>query len=138
MTKSDNSMTIGSFAEAAAVNVETIRFYQRRGLLRKPDRLHGSIRRYERRDVERVCFIKSAKELGFNLDDVSYLLKLDDGMHCKDAAELAEQRLADVRAKLAGLRRMELELSKLVGACRNEQGDVSCPLIDALHEVRRE
>jgi MerR family mercuric resistance operon transcriptional regulator len=65
-------------------------------------------------------------------------LKLDDGMHCKDAAELAEQRLADVRAKLAGLRRMELELSKLVGACRNEQGDVSCPLIDALHEVRRE
>lgn len=135
MTNQIDSMTIGAFAEAAGVNVETIRFYQRRGLLREPARAHGSIRRYGRRDVERLRFIKSAKELGFNLDEVGYLLKLDDGMHCHDAADLAAQRLVDVQAKLAGLRRMETALAKLVKACRNAPGDVSCPLIDALHDV---
>lgn len=133
MTEKSGSMTIGRFAKAAEVNVETIRFYQRRGLLREPARAHGSIRRYGMRDVERVRFIKSAKELGFNLDEVGYLLKLDDGMHCSDAAKLAEQRLSDVRAKLSGLRRMESVLANLVDACRSTPGDVSCPLIDALH-----
>lgn len=134
MTAQRDSMTIGTFAKAAEVNVETIRYYQRRGLLREPVRAHGSIRRYGMRDVERVRFIKSAKELGFSLDEVGYLLKLDDGMHCSDAAKLAEQRLADVRAKLSGLRRMETALARLVDACRSAPGDVSCPLIDTLRD----
>ena len=127
------NLAIGAFAKAAGVNVETIRFYQRRGLLPEPDRLHGSIRRYGRADVARVKFVKSAQRLGFSLDEITELLKLEDGTHCDEAAELAAMRLADVRDRLADLTRMEAALSKLVDECNAHHGNVSCPLITALH-----
>lgn len=127
------NLTIGAFGKAAGVNVETIRFYQRRGLLPEPDRLYGGIRRYGRADVERVRFVKSAQRLGFTLDEVAQLLKLDDGTHCSEAAELAALRLSDVRARLADLARMEAALAKLVSECGAHDGDVSCPLIASLH-----
>lgn len=73
------NLTIGAFARAAGVNVETIRFYQRKGLLFEPDRLYGSIRRYGHADVARVKFVKSAQRLGFSLDEVGHILKLEDG-----------------------------------------------------------
>ena len=76
------TLTIGAFAKAAGVNVETIRFYQRKGLLLEPDRPIGGIRRYGPTDVDRVKFVKSAQRLGFNLDEVAQLLKLEDGTHC--------------------------------------------------------
>lgn len=94
------NLTIGVFARAAGVNVETIRFYQRKGLLPEPDRPYGSIRRYGQADVARVKFVKSAQRLGFSLDEIAELLKLEDGTHCCEAAELATLRLADVRARL--------------------------------------
>lgn len=93
-----DQLSIGVFAQAAGVNVETIRFYQRKGLLPQPDRPHGSIRRYGQKDVARVRFVKSAQGLGFRLDEVAELLMLEDGKHCGDARQLGEQRLADVRA----------------------------------------
>ena len=127
------SLTIGTFAKAAEVNVETIRFYQHKGLLRTPERPYGSIRRYGAADVERVKFVKSAQRLGFSLDEIGELLKLEDGTHCSEAAELAALRLADVRTRLADLTRMEVALSNLVNACCAQHGHVSCPLIDALH-----
>lgn len=127
------NLTIGAFAKAAAVNVETIRFYQRKGLLLEPDRPYGSIRRYDEQDVARVKFVKSAQRLGFSLNEVGELLKLEDGTHCSEASELAALRLGDVRAKLADLIRIEAALSKLVGECHARQGNVSCPLIAALH-----
>lgn len=127
------NLTIGAFAKAAQVNVETIRFYQRKGLLSEPKRPPGGVRRYHAIDVARVRFIKSAQMLGFNLSEVAQLLKLDDGAHCREAAELAAQRLADVRTRLAALRRMESVLSGLVGACLQQRGKVHCPLIAALH-----
>ncbi len=127
------NLTIGAFAKAAGVNVETIRFYQRKGLLREPDRPYGSIRRYGQADVARVQFVKAAQRLGFSLDEIGQLLKLEDGTHCSEAADLASQRLADVRARLADLTRMEAALSKLVDECRVHHGSVSCPLIAALH-----
>lgn len=127
------NLTIGVFAKAAGVNVETIRFYQRKGLLFEPDRPYGSIRRYSRIDVARVKFVKSAQRLGFSLEEVGHLLKLEDGTHCSEAAELGAQRLADVRARLADLTRMEVALSKLVRKCTAHHGNVSCPLIAALH-----
>ena len=71
------SLTIGAFAKAAGVNVETIRFYQRKGLLPEPDKPYGSIRRYGEADVARVRFVKSAQRLGFSLDEVAGLLRLD-------------------------------------------------------------
>jgi MerR family mercuric resistance operon transcriptional regulator len=127
------NLTIGAFAKAAGVNVETIRFYQRKGLLLEPNRPYGSIRRYGGADVARVKFVKSAQRLGFSLDEIGELLKLEDGSHCSEAAELAALRLADVRARLADLTRMEAVLSKLVAECCAQNGQVSCPLIDALH-----
>ena len=128
-----DTLTIGAFAKAAEVNVETIRFYQRKGLLLEPDRPPGSIRRYGQADVARVRFVKSAQRLGFTLDEVGQLLKLEDGAHCTEAAELAALRLADVRARLADLARMETALSRLVCECNSQQCNVACPLISALH-----
>ena len=127
------NLTIGAYAKAAGVNVETIRFYQRKGLLLEPDRPYGSIRRYGGPDVARVKFVKSAQRLGFSLDEIGELLKLEDGTHCSEASELAALRLADVRARLADLMRMEVALSKLVDECCAHHGHVSCPLIDSLH-----
>lgn len=133
MENVQENLTIGVFAEAAGVNVETIRFYQRKGLLSEPQRPYGRIRRYGQADVARVKFVKSAQRLGFSLDEVGQLLKLEDGTPCTEAAELAALRLADVRARLADLRRMEAALSKLVNECNAHHGSVSCPLIAALH-----
>lgn len=126
------ALTIGAFAGAAHVSVETVRFYQRRGLLAEPDRPSGRIRRYGSSDVARVRFIKSAQRLGFSLDEVAGLLTLDDGAHCDEARALAEATLEDVRSKLADLRRIQKVLAALVLACCATKGTVSCPLISAL------
>ena len=131
------NLTIGVFAKAAGVNVETIRFYQRKGLLPEPDKPYGSIRRYGDADVTRVRFVKSAQRLGFSLNEIAELLRLDDGTHCDEASSLAERKLKDVREKLKDLVRMEAALSGLVCACQAAKGDVSCPLIASLQrEIR--
>ena len=134
-TNSDNaplSLTIGSLAEAALVNLETIRFYQRKGMMREPERSQGSIRRYGVSDLARVRFIKSAQRLGFSLDEIAELLKLDDGTHCREARSLAELKLVSVREKLADLQRIESVLNQLVGRCASARGAVACPLIASL------
>lgn len=131
------SFTIGAFAEAAGVNVETIRFYQRKGLLPEPAKPHGSIRRYGDADVTRVRFVKAAQRLGFSLDAIAELLRLDDGTHCEEASALAESKLKDVREKIADLARMESVLSELVCACHARKGNVSCPLIAWLQDGGR-
>jgi len=126
------NLTIGAFAKAAEVNVETIRFYQRRGLLPEPRRPLGSIRRYGSTDVARVRFVKSAQRLGFSLDEIAELLRLEDGTRCEQASGIAERKLADVREKLEDLARIEAALSKLVRACCSAKGKISCPLIASL------
>jgi MerR family mercuric resistance operon transcriptional regulator len=130
------NFTIGVFAKAAGVNVETIRFYQRKGLLAEPDKPQGSIRRYGDADVTRIRFVKSAQRLGFSLDEIAELLRLDDGAHCDEASHLAEHKLKDVREKMADLARLEAVLSALVGACHARKENVSCPLITSLQENR--
>ena len=136
MEKHLENLTIGAYAKAADVNVETIRFYQRKGLLAQPDKPYGGIRRYGEADVARVRFVKSAQRLGFSLDEITELLRLEDGTRCKEASILAEQKLRDVREKLAELARMESVLSGLVQACHESKGSVSCPLIGALHREK--
>ena len=133
MDRKNDSLTIGELAAQAGVGVETIRFYQRRGLAPEPARLAGAIRRYGAPDVERLRFVKSAQSLGFSLDEVAELLRLEDGAHCKEASSLAESKLSDIRRKLAELSRMEAALSGLVKACHVGRGKVSCPLIAAFH-----
>jgi MerR family mercuric resistance operon transcriptional regulator len=133
MSATQETFSIGPFAKAAGVNVETIRFYQRRRLLVEPDRPPGGIRRYGTAEVARVKFVKSAQRLGFTLDEVAQLLRLEDGTHCKEAASLAALRLVDVRSRLADLKRMETALAALVKQCDTRQCSVSCPLITSLH-----
>lgn len=132
MENTVGDLTIGAFAKAAEVNVETIRFYQRKGLLPEPDKPYGSIRRYGETDVARVRFVKSAQRLGFSLDEIAELLRLEDGTHCEEAGRLAECKLKDVREKLADLTRMETALSELVRACHSHKGNFSCPLVASL------
>lgn len=129
------NLTIGAFAKAADVNVETIRFYQRKGLLPEPQRPPRGIRRYEQADVDRVRFVKSAQRLGFSLNEIAQLLRLEDGTNCHDAAEIAAHRLCDVRARLNDLRRIEAVLSGLIRECRARPDSVSCPLIAALQDI---
>ena len=126
------NLTIGLFAKAAEVNVETIRFYQRKGLLPEPDKPYGHIRRYGAADVRRVRFVKSAQRLGFSLNEIAELLRLDDGAHCEEASSLAEHKLQNVREKMADLARMEAALTDLVCACHSRRRNVSCPLIASL------
>ena len=136
--KTSSGMTIGSLADAAAINLETIRFYQRKGLMPEPVRAPGSVRRYGEPALARVRFIKSAQRLGFSLEEVAHLLKLEDGTHCTEARILAEQKLMDVSDKLADLQRIELVLRQLVKRCGSASGAVKCPIIESLQQSKTE
>ena len=127
--------TIGGLAVAAGVNVETVRFYQRKGLMHEPTRSHGSIRRYGESDLARLRFIRSAQRLGFSLDEVGELLKLEDGTRCDEARTLAERKLVDVRRKLFDLQYIETALTQLIDHCVASRGKVACPMIASLQEA---
>lgn len=135
MPETTDTLTIGALAAAAGVNVETIRFYQRRCLLGEPERPHCGVRRYGSDDAARVRFIKSAQRIGFSLDEVAQLLKLEDGTRCGEAREIAAHRLVDVRQRLDDLQRIEAALAALVARCEGVRGRVACPLIAALQEA---
>ncbi len=122
-------MTIGALARAAGVHVETIRYYQRRGLLAEPKRPLAGVRRYGEDAAARLRFIKRAQDIGFALGEVAELLRLERG--CQDAHGLAVKKLADVERRLSDLRRVRATLGELVAKC--EQGrSARCPIIDSL------
>lgn len=131
-TKNANYLTIGELAKSANVHVETIRFYQRRGLLVEPKRPMGGIRHYGEADSARIRFIKSAQRLGFNLDEIQQLLSLDDGTQCHEASKIAQQKLVEVRDKLSDLQHIETTLTKLLHECEHGDGKVCCPIIESL------
>lgn len=131
----DKRLTIGTLAASAKVNVETIRYYQRRGLLAEPEKPLGGIRSYRDADIQRVRFIKSAQGLGFRLEEIALLLKLEDGTHCAEAGRIAEQKLAEVRERLKNLRHIETALKGLAEQCQARRGRLSCPLIASLHKA---
>ena len=134
MSVKASSLTIGGLAKAANVNVETIRYYQRRGLLSEPKRPLGGIRRYGSADIDRLTFVKTAQQLGFSLDEVGDLLRLEDGTHCQEASALAEHKLKDVREKIERLIKIEKALSDMVSQCHARPDSIACPLIASLHE----
>lgn len=127
--------TIGRLAEAADVHVETIRYYQRRGLVAEPAKPLGGIRRYHETHARRLRFIKHAQRLGFSLDEVADLLALEDGRHCREAARLGANKLAVVRERITQLRRVERALAALVDQCHCNTGRVRCPLIASLEQA---
>ena len=125
-------ITVGQLAEAAEVNVETIRYYQRIGLLPLPKKDHGSIRRYSADDLKRLRFVKRAQALGFSLSEVALLLGLSDGKHCAETKMLAEKKLARVEAKISDLAAMQASLKSLIVKCSEGSRSCGCPIIDAL------
>ena len=134
MNTSIESVTIGVLAERAEVNVETIRFYQRKRLMPEPKRPQGGIRRYGNAELARLRFIRAAQSLGFSLDEIAELLKLADGAGCGEARRLAERKLEDVREKLAVLSQIESALGNLIARCSSARGSVKCPLISSLRQ----
>ena len=123
------AMTIGTLARTTGVHVETIRFYQRRGLLPLPKRPPAGVRRYGEEAAARLRFIKRAQDIGFTLGEVAELLRLERG--CRDAHDLATAKLATVERRLADLSRMRKTLRELVVRCEAGQSG-SCPIIEAL------
>ena len=124
--------TIAWLAREAAVNVETIRFYQRKNLLDEPPRPLRGVRRYTPDDVARVRFIKSAQRIGFTLAEIAVLLQLEDGTHCREAQAIATHKLTDVQGRIDELQRMAAVLQDLVKACGSTRGKIKCPLIASL------
>lgn len=124
--------TVGTLAKQAGVNVETIRYYQRRGLVGEPIRPPGGIRRYSKLHEHRLRFIKEAQSLGFSLDEIAELLALEDGRHCRQAEQIGSRKLAKVRERIAQLRRVESALAELLRRCGRNTGKVHCPLVAAL------
>ncbi|TXF12282.1 Hg(II)-responsive transcriptional regulator [Pelomicrobium methylotrophicum] len=129
------ALTIGQVARAAGVNVETIRFYQRRKLMDKPEKPLRGVRRYGRAAVDRVRFIKRAQQLGFTLEEVRGLLALQDGRSCGEARRLAAAKLESVEERIADLQRMRRVLKTLIGQCDTRRGQVACPIISTLSGV---
>jgi MerR family mercuric resistance operon transcriptional regulator len=124
-------MTIGALAKAAGVGVETVRYYQRRGLLEEPRRPARGVRRYAAADAARLRFIRRAQEIGFTLEEVKTLLRLEQAPSCRGARELAATKLAAVQSRLRDLRRMRDALAGLIRQC-DTQGDRACPIIASL------
>jgi MerR family mercuric resistance operon transcriptional regulator len=127
-----DTMTIGRVAKAAGVNVETIRYYQRRGLVSEPRKPPGGHRRYPLDVLRQIAFIRRAQQLGFTLDEIGQLLALSDGRKCREARTIAGKRHALVASRVAELERMRDELGQLIEAC-DARTKGSCPLIDALN-----
>lgn len=127
-------LLIGELAGQAGVNVETIRYYQRIGLVTVPDRAVRGVRRYSQGDLDRVRFIKRAQALGFSLEEIGLLLGLSDGQHCAETRELAEAKLGMVEKKLDDLAAMRKALKKLVLECSRDSRGRGCPIIEALSD----
>lgn len=125
---------IGTLAERTGVKVETIRYYEQVGLLPPPERSEGNQRRYGRSHVERLAFIKHARDLGFAVDGVRTLLTLSDNpsLSCDRAHAIATAHLGDVRRKMARLRSLEQELERIVTTCAGGGTASDCAVIEAL------
>lgn len=125
-------LTIGKLASAAGVSVETIRYYQRRGLLDEPAKPLGGHRCYPQGMVKRLNFIKRAQALGFTLTEIGGLLTLDESCACTETRALAAHKLALITQKMADLAAMQLVLGGLLQQCDAGDGGASCPIIEAL------
>lgn len=128
-------MKIGDFARRAGVNVQTVRYYERRGLLPEPPRRASGYREYDEAALERLHFILRAKELGFTLSEIGELLtlRLDPGTTAKEVKARAETKIADLDERIRDLERIRHALQHLAGRCEGGSGPVGdCPLLDEL------
>lgn len=123
-------------ADLAGVNKETIRFYEKSGLLADPNRTDGGYRQYSLKDLERLVFIKNAKELGFSLMEVKELLAIADGdiYKCSDVRQIAESKLDHIGNQMKHLKKLKLALTKLVAECHQAKTIKHCPIIESLSQ----
>lgn len=130
--KAGSGLKIGELAETSGVHLETIRYYQRLGLMPTPKRDYGSVRRYGEDAVSRLRFIRRAQSLGFSLDEVKLLLELSVGEHCAETRTFAEQKRRLVESKIADLRGIQAALDRLIYACGKGSKGHGCPIIESL------
>ncbi|GAB1259704.1 Hg(II)-responsive transcriptional regulator [Teredinibacter haidensis] len=123
--------TISRLAKELGVNIETIRFYERKGLIQQPPKPTTGYRHYPSETVNRIHFIKRAQELGFTLDEIVHLLSLEDSP-CSEVQTLANNKLEKVRSKILDLRRLENALEVLLSQCHENDDKSHCPIIDSL------
>jgi MerR family mercuric resistance operon transcriptional regulator len=124
--------TMGELATATGIHVETLRYYQRRGLFAEPHRSIRGTRCYEEGHVRRLRFIRNAQALGFDLDEVADLLALEHGQNSRDTEHIGARKLAIVRQRIKHLRRIERALTALVEQRHGNQSTAHCPLMEAL------
>lgn len=129
-----DGMTRGEVADKADVNPETLRYYERKELIPKPPRSDGGFRVYDDSYVDRLRFIKRAKELGFTLAEIKDLLDLrvDDEATCRDVKTRAEDKLEEVDAKIRALQQIRDALARLAETCEGEGATSDCPILDAM------
>jgi MerR family mercuric resistance operon transcriptional regulator len=127
-------LTIGLVARRAGIGVETVRFYERQGLIEEPPRRLSGYREYDDEVVARLRFIRRAKELGFTLKEIKELLSLrrDPSTPAGDARRRAEAKIDDIEAKIKMLQKMKKALERLTSACRGDATSAECPLLHAL------
>jgi MerR family mercuric resistance operon transcriptional regulator len=132
------ALTIGALSKRTGVNIETIRFYERVGILPKPPRSAGGHRIYGQDQLMRLGFVRRSRQLGFSLDEVRGLLQLVDGGRytCAEVKAITLDHLADIRRKIADLRRLERTLADVASKCRGGRVP-DCPVIEALFDAER-
>ena len=123
-------LTIGHFARAAGVNIETVRYYQRIGLINEPEKPASGYRIYPVEDIDRIRFIKRAQKLGFSLTEITELLDLGDG-HCDDVRKRAENKRKLIERQISDLKALRDTLDSLITACVSEDR-VHCPIVETL------
>ena len=135
-----NGLKIGEAAKQAKVNLQTIHYYERRGLLPKPPRTASNYRLYSEDAVRRVRFIKRAQELGFTLKEIEELLSLRarPRARCADVYKRAQDKIRDIDEKVRTLQAMRKALSKLVSECTGESPISECPILDTLDSDKEE
>jgi len=124
-------LTIGHLARAADVNVETVRYYQRFGIINEPPKPTNGYRIYPAETIDRIQFIKRAKQLGFSLKEIAELLELGDG-HCDDVRLRAEEKQAQIDRQIKDLKKLHNTLTTLIKACRVDNNTDHCPIVETL------
>jgi MerR family mercuric resistance operon transcriptional regulator len=130
------TMTIGKLAKSAGVGIETIRFYERKGLIPEPPRRRSGYREYDEESVARVQFIRGAKELGFTLKEIDGLLsiRVDPDSPCQDVNRRIDSKIGDIEEKIQMLERIKTTLLRLSAECQGKGPVSECPILDALEE----
>jgi MerR family mercuric resistance operon transcriptional regulator len=131
-----SSLSIGQFARRAGVGVETIRFYEREGLLEQPPRRPSGYRQYSEQAIRQIHFIKRAQQLGFSLKEITELLRLrvDAQTSCDEVKQRTEAKLAEVERKMVELQRMRQALLQIASLCIGQGPTGHCPMLDALDQ----